>query len=144
LIRRPTRIGASNQGHFMISSRRPSRQQGASLLSMLVLAIIVGFVLLMGIRVFPSVNEYLTIRKVVAQIMKNDPAGPSDIRSAFEKSSEVEYSIKTISGKDLTIVPQGDGFRTTYAYNVEIPIVEPVFLLVKYEGSASSGGAKSP
>jgi len=36
------------------------------------------------------------------------------------------------------------GLRTSFAYNVEIPIVEPVFLLVKYEGSATSGGAKGP
>jgi hypothetical protein len=130
----------------MIPSRRLSRQRGASLFSMLILAIIVAFVMLMGARVFPSVNEYLTIRKAVNQIMKSGPASPSDIRSAFEKASEVEYSIKTIAAKDLVIVPLGDSgaFRTSFAYNVEIPIVEPVFLLVKYEGSATSGGAKGP
>jgi hypothetical protein len=130
----------------MIPSRRLSRQRDASLFSMLILAIIVAFVMLMGARVFPSVNEYLTIRKAVNQIMKSGPASPSDIRTAFEKTSEVEYSIKTITAKDLTIVPLGDSgaFRTSFAYNVEIPIVEPVFLLVKYEGSATSGGAKGP
>jgi len=130
----------------MIPSRRLSRQRGASLFSMLILAIIVAFVMLMGARVFPSVNEYLTIRKAVNQIMKSGPASPSDIRTAFEKTSEVEYSIKTITAKDLTIVPLGDSgaLRTSFAYNVEIPIVEPVFLLVKYEGSATSGGAKGP
>ena len=129
----------------MIPSRRLSRQRGASLFSMLILAIIVAFVMLMGARVFPSVNEYLTIRKAVNQIMKSGPASPSDIRTAFEKTSEVEYSIKTITAKDLTIVPVGDsGLRTSFAYNVEIPIFEPVFLLVKYEGSATSGGAKGP
>lgn len=130
----------------MIPSRRLSRQRGASLFSMLILAIIVAFVMLMGARVFPSVNEYLTIRKAVNQIMKSGPASPSDIRTAFEKTSEVEYSIKTITAKDLTIVPLGDSgaLRTSFAYNVEIPIFEPVFLLVKYEGSATSGGAKGP
>ena len=130
----------------MIPSRRLSRQRGASLFSMLILAIIVAFVMLMGARVFPSVNEYLTVRKAVNQIMKSGPASPSDIRTAFEKTSEVEYSIKTITAKDLTIVPLGDSgaLRTSFAYNVEIPIVEPVFLLVKYEGSATSGGAKGP
>jgi Domain of unknown function (DUF4845) len=125
----------------MTSSRRSSRQRGASLLSMLVLAVVVGFFLLMAMRVFPSVNEYLTIRKAISQIMRNNPAGPGDIRTAFEKTTEVEYSIHTISAKDLDIKPDGDGFKTTYAYNVEIPIVEPVFILVKYAGSASSGGA---
>jgi hypothetical protein len=128
----------------MIPSRRPSRQRGASLFSMLFLAIIVAFLMLMGARVFPSVNEYLTIRKAISQIMHNNPSSPADIRTAFERTTEVEYSIHTITAKDLDIKPAGEGFRTTYAYNVEIPIVEPVYILVKYSGSASSGGATGP
>ena len=130
----------------MIQSRRLPRQRGASLISLLVLAVIVGFFMLMAARAFPSVNEYLTIRKAVSQIMRNNPASPADVRSAFNKTIEVEYSIKTISGNDLNIQVLGDSgnMRTSYAYNVEIPVVEPVFLLVKYSGSATSGGAKGP
>ena len=130
----------------MIPSRRPSRQRGASLISLVFLAVIVGFFMLMAARVFPSVNEYLTIRKAISQIMKNNPGSAADIRGAFEKTIEVEYSIHTITGKDLDIKPIGDtgGLTTSYAYNVEIPVIEPVFLLVKYSGSASSGGVKGP
>jgi uncharacterized protein DUF4845 len=125
----------------MSQFRRPiSSQRGASLLGMVVIAIVVGFFMLMGARVFPSVNEYLTIRRAVSQIMKNSPSSASEIRTAFERTSEVEYSIKSIGPKDLVITPVGERLRTSYAYNVEIPIIEPVFLLVKYEGSAMSGG----
>ena len=127
----------------MIQSRRLSRQRGASLFSLLILAIVVGSVMLLGARVFPSVNEYLTIRKAVSRIMRSNPASVNDIRNSFDKTAEVEFSIHTIAGKDLTIVPAGDsGFRTSFDYNVEIPIVEPVYLLVKYSGSYSSGGAR--
>ena len=130
----------------MIQSRRPSPQHGASLISMLVLAVVVGFIMLMGARVFPSVNEFLTIRKAVSRIMANGPSSPADVRSSFDKTAEVEYSIHTISGKDLNIQVLGDSgnMRTSYAYNVEIPIAEPVFILIKYSGSATSGGAKGP
>jgi len=131
----------------MISSRPSVRQRGASLVSMLILAIIVGFCMLMAFRAFPSINEYLTIRKVVTQIMHNNPTSPADIRAAFERSTEVEYSIKTVTPKDLNIEPIGDtgAFRTSFAYNVEIPIFDPVvFILVKYSGSANSGGVKGP
>jgi hypothetical protein len=131
----------------MILSRPSTRQRGASIFSMLVLAIIVGFVFLMGVRTFPSVNEYLTIRKVVSHIMKANPSSPAEIRNAFEKATEIEYSIKWIKPDDLDIKPLGNtgGFRTSFAYNVEIPIVEPrVFLLMKYDGSASSGGLQGP
>jgi hypothetical protein len=130
----------------MIQSRRPSRQHGASLISMLVLAIIVCCVILMGLRIFPSVNEYLTIRKAVSRIMANNPSSPSDVRTAFERTSEVEYSIHTITSKDLQIQMLGDSgnMRTSFAYNVEVPIVEPVYILIKYAGSASTGGVKGP
>jgi len=128
----------------MNSFRTPSRQRGATVLGMVTLAVIVAFLMLMGARVFPSVNEYLTVRKVVANIMKGNPGSPGDIRSSFNKAAEVEYSIHSIGGKDLNIQPVGDGFRTSYAYNVEIPVVEPVFLLVKYAGSASTPGTKGP
>ena len=129
----------------MIPSRLSTRQRGASLFGMLVAAIVVGFLLLMGMRVFPSVNEYLTIRKVVTQIMRGNPSTAADVRAAFEKSREVEYSISHITEKDLTIEPIGDTgtLRTSFAYNVEIPIFEPtVYILVKYSGSASNGGVK--
>ena len=130
----------------MIQSRRLSRQRGASLFGMLLLAIIVAFVMLMGARAFPSVNEYLTIRKAVSQIMRDNPSSADAIRSAFEKTTEVEYSIHTISPKDLKIEPIGDtGLRTSFAYDVEIPVFDPlVFILVKYSGSATSGGVKGP
>ncbi len=130
----------------MNSFRRLSRQRGASLISLLVLAIIVGFFMLMCARVFPSVNEYLTIRKAVSRIMAGSPGSPTDIRNAFDKTIEVEYSIQTIHGKDLDIRPIGDSgnFRCSFAYNIEVPIVEPVYLLMKYSGSYISGGAKGP
>jgi hypothetical protein len=129
----------------MILPRPLSRQRGASIFTMLVLAIIVGFLMLMGARTFPALNEYLTIRKVVGQIMRNNPASADAIRQAFDKSAEVEYAIHTIAGKDLQIKPLGDaGFRTSYAYNVEIPIAEPAFLLLKFDGSASSADVKGP
>ena len=113
---------------------------------MLVLAVLVCCAILMGLRIFPSVNEYLTIRKAVSRIMANNPSGPNDVRTQFDKTAEVEYSIHTISGKDLNIQVLGDSgnMRTSYAYNVEIPIAEPVFILIKYSGSALSGGAKGP
>ncbi len=122
------------------------RQRGASIVSLLVLAVVVGFFVLLGMRAFPSVNEYLTIRKVVSHIMKNNPSSVAEIRTSFDKATEIEYSIKTITSKDLNIQQLGDSgrFRTSYDYNVEIEIESPVYLLMKYSGSASSGGVSGP
>ena len=123
---------------------RLAAQRGTSLLGLLVIALVVGFVALMLIRVYPSVSEFFTIRSAVAQIMKNNPSSPTEVRTAFEKQKEVEYNISTLDPKDLDIVQNGDHLTTRFHYNVEVPIVEPVFLLIKYSGQASSGGSSAP
>jgi len=126
----------------MIPSRSLSSQRGATVFGMVMLAIIVAFLMLMGARVFPAINEYLTIRKALASIMARNPAGPGEIRTAFEKTTEVEYSIHTISPKDLDIQPSGDGFKAAYHYSVEVPVFEPsVYILLKFSGSASTPNA---
>ena len=126
----------------MIPSRRLASQRGASVFSMVILALIVAFLMLMGARVFPAINEYLTVRKAVSNIMQKNPASPGEIRNAFEKTTEVEYSIHTIGPKDLEIQPAGDGFKTSYHYNVEVPVFEPsVYILLKFAGTSSSPNA---
>ena len=126
----------------MIPSRRLSSQRGASVFSMVILAIIVAFLMLMGARVFPAINEYLTIRKALSNIMAKNPVSPGEIRTAFEKTTEVEYSIHTITAKDLEITPAGDGFKTAYHYSVEVPVFDPsVYILLKFAGTATSPNA---
>ena len=123
----------------LLRPHRLAAQRGTSVIGLLVVAIIVGFVALMLIRVYPSITEYLTIKRAVTQIMKNNPASAADIRDKFEKQSEVEYNISTVTAKDLDVIQIGDRLTSRFAYQVEVPIVEPVYLLIKYSGQASAG-----
>ena len=125
----------------MPSSRLPHRQRGASVFTMFFVAVIVGFFALMAMRAFPAVNEYLTIRRDIDKIAKDDPPSADAIRQAFERSSEVEYSISTIKPSDLEITPSGDHFRIRVKYDKEIEIFDPVYLLLKFDHSATSGGS---
>jgi hypothetical protein len=120
---------------------RRASQRGMTVISLVVVAIVIGFFALMGIRAFPSVNEYLTIKRSVNQIMKSGPTTPTEVRNAFAKQKEIEYSIKTIGPDDLTITKNGERLTTSFAYQVEVPIIEPVFLLIKYDGQATSSGS---
>ena len=51
----------------------------------------------------------------------------------------IEYSIKSIDGKDIDVQMVGDKLRASYAYNVEVDIFEPVYLLIKFSGGATAG-----
>ena len=45
-------------------------------------------------------------------------------------------SISSISGKDLEVTKENDRLVIRFAYDKEIPIVEPVFLLIKFRGES--------
>jgi len=110
------------------------RQRGITLFGLLFWAIVVGFVALVGMRVLPTVNEFTTIQRAVSKIAKEGGTTVPEIRAAFDRQKEIEYTISTISGKDLTVTKENDKIVITFAYNKEIDLMGPVFLLIKYEG----------
>lgn len=111
------------------------RQQGMSLFGMLFLAIVIAFIGLVTVRVLPTINEYLTIEKAVKKVLDANPGSIPAIRTAFDRQKDIEYAITSISGSDLEISQQGEKTTISYAYEREVPVVEPVFLLIKYQGS---------
>jgi Tfp pilus assembly protein PilX len=115
-----------------------SAQRGITLIGLLLWAIVVAFVALIVVRVVPTVNEYSTILRAVQKIAKEAPSTVAQAREAFEKQKEIEYSIASIGGKDLQITKENDQVVIRFAYDKEVEIFEPVFLLIKYRGEGRS------
>jgi Domain of unknown function (DUF4845) len=114
-----------------------ARQRGVSLIGLLfwgVLAAFVGYVL---IQTLPTMNEYATIKRAVTKISREGPSTVPEIRNAFEKQKEIEYSIASVSGKDLEITKEGDKVVIRFAYDKVVPLIAPVYLLIRYEGSSN-------
>ena len=110
-------------------------QRGISLIGLMFWAIFIGFIAYVGIRVFPTVNEFLTIQRAVNKIAAANPTTVSEIRTAFDRQKDIEYSIASISGKDLDITKVNDRIVIRFAYDKEVELIAPVYLLIKYEGS---------
>ncbi len=111
-----------------------ARQRGITLFGLMSWAIVVGFVALVGMRVLPTLNEYFTIQRTVNKIATEGHATVPQIRNAFEKQKDIEYSITSIAGKDLNITKENDRVVISFAYDKEIELMQPVFILIKYEG----------
>lgn len=109
-------------------------QRGLSLIGLLLWAIVIGFIGYLAVRVLPTVNEFLTIQRAVNRVAAESPPTVAEVRKAFEKQKEIEYAISSISGQDLDITKENDRLVIRFAYEKEIPIMEPVFLLLKYQG----------
>ena len=118
------------------SPRRPplKSQRGITLFGLMFWAIFVGFGALLVMRVLPTVNEFFTIQKAVNKIAHEGGSTVPEIRAAFERAKDIEYSIQSITAKDLNITKENDKVVISFAYDKEIELMKPVYLLIKYEG----------
>jgi len=115
---------------------RHAAQRGVTMMSLLVWSIVVAFGALLALKVFPSVNEYLTIRRAVEKIMQSPPDSVPAIRQAFDRQKTIEYAITSIDGNDLDIDMTSGHPVVRFAYDKEIDLFGPVYLLIKYRGGA--------
>jgi hypothetical protein len=109
-------------------------QRGITLFGLLFWGILVGFGGYLLVRTLPTLNEYLTIQRTVEKIAQEQPSTVAAARQAFDKQKELEYSISSISGMDLAITKENDQVVIGFAYEKEIPVMGPVYVLIKYEG----------
>ena len=114
------------------------RQRGVTLLGLMFWAVLIGIVAMLVLNVLPTVNEYATIQKAVTKLAKEGAGTVPEIRAAFERTKQIEYSISSISGKDLDITKENEKLVIRFAYDKEIVLFEPVYLLIKYTGEARS------
>jgi hypothetical protein len=114
----------------------PGAQRGLSLFGLMTWAIVIGFIGYVAVRVLPTVNEYLTIQRAVSRVASEAPSTVGEVRKAFDKQKDIEYSISSISGKDLEVTKENERLVIRFAYDKEVPLVEPVYLLIKFRGSS--------
>ena len=114
--------------------RGRTHQRGVTLFGLMFWAILIGVVALVGLKVLPTINEYFTIKRTVEKIATSGATTVPEIRTAFDKQKDIEYSIVSVSGKDLEITKVNDKVVIAFAYNKEIELIPPLYLLLKYEG----------
>jgi len=112
----------------------PRRQRGISLFGLMFWAIAIGFAGYVAVITLPTVNEYLTIQRTVQKIAASNPTTVAEARAAFNRQKDVEYSIASISAEDLVITKENDRVVISFAYDKELALMGPVYLLLKYEG----------
>jgi hypothetical protein len=110
-----------------------ARQAGLSFFGLIfVLAVLAALGVLVA-QAIPTAIEYQAISKAASRAV--GAGGPPEIRVAFDRSSQVD-DFSSISSKDLEIAREGDKMVVKFAYNKEIHMFGPAFLLLKYAGQA--------
>ena len=114
------------------------KQRGISLIGLLFWAVVLAFVGVTVAKVMPTVLEYITIKRVIHRIAQENPATVPAVRAEFDKAKTIEYSINSIGSQDLVVTKDNnDKLVISFAYDKQVEMFSPVFLLIKYEGNSN-------
>jgi hypothetical protein len=116
--------------------KQKASQRGISLIGLLFWGVALAFIGVVGARVFPTVLEYYTIQKAINRIAQSNPPTVPAARADFDKIRQVEYSIQSIGPQDLEISKENDKVKISFAYEKQVDLAGPVYLLIKYSGES--------
>lgn len=110
-----------------------NKQRGISFIGILFVGGVLAFAGVIAAQVFPTLVEFQAITKAAskAQVGSTVP----EVRAIFDKAAQID-DIKSITGKDLDVGKEGDKTVVSFAYNKEIHIGGPAYLLLKYTGKS--------
>ena len=108
-----------------------NRQRGISFIGILFVGGVLAFTGVIAAQVFPTLVEFQAITKAASKSATGNTV--PEVRSLFDKAAQID-DIKSIAGKDLEVTKDGDKVIVAFAYNREIHIAGPAYLLLKYTG----------
>lgn len=110
-----------------------SRQVGISFIGLLFVVGVLACVGIIAAEAFPTVVEYQAALKAAQKASAGNTV--PEVRQIFDKAADID-NISSISGKDLDISKDGDKVVVKFAYNKEIHMFGPAYLLLKYVGQS--------
>lgn len=113
-----------------------STQLGISFIGLLFVVGVLACLAVLGAQALPTAIEYQAILKA-AQKAASEGSTVIQVRQVFDRAADID-DIKSINGKDLEISKDGDKVLVKFAYNREIHMFGPAYLLLKYAGQGQS------
>jgi hypothetical protein len=111
------------------------RQQGMTLMGLLCILAMAGFIIYAGIRLAPVYLNYMKVIRIMdatATEYKGDNPDPVGIRRSLDKHWEIE-SIDGVDSKDIEITKDDSGVTLHVAYDDTAPYIANVSLSVHFE-----------
>ena len=109
------------------------QQRGISFIGLLFVAIVLACAGVVVAQVIPTLIEYQAITKA-ANKAKEGTTVP-EVRAIFDRAQAID-DFKSVSGKDLDVKKDGDKVVVSFAYDREIHLFGPAYLVLKYQGQS--------
>ena len=110
------------------------RQRGVTFLGLLVVGVFLAALGVVVAQVVPTVIEYQSIQKAANKAAEGTTV--LEVRTIFQKAVDVDY-ITSMQAKDLDISKEGDKVVVAFAYQREIHLAGPAYLVLKYAGRSN-------
>ncbi|MEO6017740.1 MAG: DUF4845 domain-containing protein [Polaromonas sp.] len=110
-----------------------NQQRGISFIGILFVGGVLAFTGVIAAQVIPTLIEFQAITKAASKAKEGSTV--AEVRAIFDKAAAVD-DIKSINGKDLDVSKEGEKTVVGFAYNKEIHIGGPAYLLLKYTGKS--------
>ena len=117
------------------SIRATSRQRGISFIGLLFVAAVLGCAGVVLAQVIPTVIEYQAIGKAANKAAEGNTV--PEVRALFDRAQAVD-DFKSVSGRDLDVQKIGDRVVVSFAYDREIHLAGPAYLVLKYKGQGQA------
>jgi Tfp pilus assembly major pilin PilA len=111
------------------------RQQGMTLIGMVIVAFIGGIFVLAAIRLIPLYLEYMKIDSALVAMkadLDGSNAGPAQIRTSLERRFDID-DVKTIRPRDVIIERTPNGYHVRADYEGRAPFIANIYFVIDFD-----------
>lgn len=110
-----------------------NRQRGMTGIGWLIVIALIGFFVLLTLRIVPSYMEYYKVVSTLESLQDEGPfSSPQEIRKLLERRFDISY-VESITPRDVKIISAGTYWRVTARYDSRKHIVANVDVVMDFE-----------
>ena len=122
----------------------PSRQQGMTLIGFSIIFVVVGFFLLLGLKLVPVYLDHMKVKSSLDGLKTESglaEKSASEIKKMLQKRWDIN-SISDMTAEDSVYVEKKNGSITIeIVYEVEKPVLGNMYALMKFDDSITLGNS---
>jgi hypothetical protein len=116
-----------------------SQQQGVTMIGMALIAGLIVFFAIMGIKLVPAYIEYATIQshlRELAHAPDTPGLAPREIQMAFNRRKHID-NITSVDGRDIEIEKDGADVVLTLVYEARIHMMGNITACIDFEATSN-------
>ncbi len=119
----------------LIQRQSDGRQRGMTVIGMLLLLVVIGFIALVAMKVVPMYIQYYTIKSTIESVRKEPQIAQmsqTDIQNAIQKRFDIGY-VENVTARDLKIRNDRSGRVLDLVYQDERALFYGLFVVLKID-----------